>query len=63
MLALRSHLQALQGKALRNDVLITGTIKEDHTIGRIGVPRARALAAKKNGAVIFLVPRPEKRSR
>ena len=28
---------ALQGKTLRNDVLITGTIKEDHTMGRIGV--------------------------
>ncbi|MDP3105307.1 MAG: S16 family serine protease [Candidatus Methanoperedens sp.] len=49
-------MAAIQGKTLRNDVLITGTIREDHTIGRIGSPRAKALAAKENGAVMFLVP-------
>ncbi|MBU4076671.1 MAG: hypothetical protein KKI06_08190, partial [Euryarchaeota archaeon] len=49
-------MAAMQGKTLRNDVLITGTIREDHTIGRIGSPRAKALAAKENGAVMFLVP-------
>ncbi len=49
-------IAALQGKPLRNDVYITGTINEDHTIGRIGGARAKALAAKDNGAVLFLVP-------
>ena len=49
-------MAAMQGKTLRNDVLITGTIREDHTIGRIGSPRAKALAAKENGAVMYLVP-------
>ncbi len=50
-------IAALEGKALRNGVYITGTINEDHTIGRIGGARAKALAAKKNGAVLFLVPK------
>jgi len=50
-------IAALQGKSLRNDVYITGTINEDHTIGKIGGARAKALAAKERGAVLFLVPR------
>ncbi len=49
-------IAAIQGKKLRNDVYITGTIRGDHTIGRIGAPRAKALAAKEKGAVMFLVP-------
>ncbi len=53
-------MAAMQGKALRKDVLITGTIKEDHTIGRIGSVRAKGLAAKENGAVLFLVPETQK---
>lgn len=53
-------MAAIQDKILRNDVLITGTIREDHTIGRIGAPRAKALAAKENGAVLFLVPAGQK---
>ncbi len=53
-------MAALQGRVLKNDVLITGTIREDHTIGRIGAPRAKALAAKENGAVMFLVPAGQK---
>jgi predicted S18 family serine protease len=54
-------MAALQEKEIRKDVFITGTIREDHTIGRIGAPRAKALAAKENGAVIFLVPAGQKR--
>ena len=50
-------IAALQGKSFRNGVYITGTINEDHTIGRIGGARAKALAAKENGAVLFLVPK------
>ena len=53
-------MAAMQGKTLRKDVLITGTINFDHTIGRIGAARAKALAAKENGAVLFLVPMEQK---
>ncbi len=53
-------MAAMQERTIRNDVLITGTIREDHTIGRIGAPRAKALAAKQNGAVMFLVPAGQK---
>ncbi|MBU3966668.1 MAG: hypothetical protein KKG76_04720 [Euryarchaeota archaeon] len=49
-------IAAMQNKIIRNNIFITGTIREDHTIGRIGAPRAKALAAKENGAVMFLVP-------
>ncbi|NJD77128.1 MAG: hypothetical protein FIB08_08565 [Candidatus Methanoperedens sp.] len=49
-------IAALQGKTVRKDVLITGTIREDHSIGRIGAAREKALAAKDAGAVLFLVP-------
>lgn len=49
-------MAAMQNKTIRNNIFITGTIREDHTIGRIGAPRAKALAAKENGAVMFLVP-------
>lgn len=49
-------IAAIQGKTLRKDVLITGTINDDHTIGKIGAAREKALAAKENGAVLFLVP-------
>jgi uncharacterized protein len=53
-------MAAMQGKTLRKDVLITGTIKDDHTIGRIGAPKAKAIAAKDNGALMFLVPAGQK---
>jgi len=49
-------IAAIQGKTPRKDVLITGTINDDHTIGQIGSPRAKALAARDSGAVLFLVP-------
>ncbi len=47
---------AMQGKTMRKDVLITGTINDDHTIGQIGSPRAKGLATRDAGAVMFLVP-------
>ncbi len=53
-------MAAMQGKTLRKDVLITGTINFDHTIGRIGAARAKGLAAAENGAVLFLVPETQK---
>ncbi len=53
-------MAAMQNRTLRNDVFITGTIRQDHIIGRIGAPRAKALAAKESGAVMFLVPAGQK---
>jgi uncharacterized protein len=53
-------MAAIQNRALRDDVFITGTIRQDHTIGRIGAPRAKAIAALENGAVMFLVPEGQK---
>jgi uncharacterized protein len=55
-----SAMAAMVGKTLRKDVLITGTIREDHTIGRIGAARAKGLAARENGAILFLVPETQK---
>ncbi len=49
-------MAAMQGKTIRKDVLITGTINDDHSIGKIGAAREKALAAKESGAVLFLVP-------
>ena len=49
-------IAAMEGKAPRSDVLMTGTIREDHSIGQIGAPRAKGIAAKENGAKLFLVP-------
>lgn len=54
-------ISALEGKTLRDDVYITGTIRADHTIGRIGGARAKALAAEENGAVMILVPAGQQR--
>jgi predicted ATP-dependent protease len=49
-------IAAMQGKAIRKDVLITGTINDDHSIGKIGAAREKGLAAKESGAMLFLVP-------
>ena len=51
-----ASIAAMEGKSPRNDVLMTGTINEDHSIGKIGAPRAKGIAAKENGAKLFLVP-------
>lgn len=49
-------IAAMEDKAPKEDVLMTGTINEDHSIGRIGAPRAKGIAARDNGAKLFLVP-------
>ena len=49
-------IAAMQGKAPRKDVLMTGTINEDHSIGKIGAPREKGIAAREYGAKLFLVP-------
>ena len=49
-------IAAMKGIEPRQDVLMTGTISEDHSIGQIGAPRAKGIAARENGAKLFLVP-------
>ena len=49
-------IAAMMGKEPRKDVLMTGTINEDHSIGKIGAPRAKGIAAKEIGTKLFLVP-------
>jgi uncharacterized protein len=50
-------IAALKNEKIRNDVVITGTINEDGTIGEIGGVLEKAKAAKDVGAKLFLVPR------
>ncbi len=47
---------ALEGKTLNKEVMITGTINHDGTIGPVGEVLARAKASKDIGTKIFLVP-------
>jgi uncharacterized protein len=47
---------ALENKTLKNDIVITGTIEPDGTIGQVGGVLEKAKAAKDIGAKIFLVP-------
>ena len=49
-------IAALRNEKIRNDVVITGTINEDGTIGEIGGILEKAKAAKDVGAELFLVP-------
>jgi uncharacterized protein len=49
-------IAALENKTLKEDVIITGTVEEDGTIGEVGGVLEKAEAAKDVGAQIFLVP-------
>ncbi len=49
-------IAALDGRKVREDVAITGTIERDGSIGRIGAVYEKALAAERNGMSLFLVP-------
>lgn len=49
-------IAAMEGRNISKDVLITGTIEEFHTIGRVGAVREKAIAAKEWGAKRFIVP-------
>ena len=51
-----SVIAALENRTLPTDVMVTGTINDDGTIGRVGAIREKALAAKAAGATTFLVP-------
>jgi len=47
----------LIGEEPRRDVIITGTIQSDGTIGKVGEIIEKAIAAAKTGAIKFLVPK------
>lgn len=49
-------IAALENKNVNPDVMITGTINPDGTIGRVGGIDSKAQAAKEVGAKIFLIP-------
>lgn len=49
-------IAVLQNKTIPSDVMITGTINPDGTIGPIGSVLAKAKASKDVGAKLFLVP-------
>ena len=49
-------IAALKNENVRDDVIITGTVNEDGTIGQIGGVLEKAKAAKDIGAKLFLVP-------
>ncbi len=50
---------AVQNKTLRENVMITGTIEEDGSVGKVGGIIEKAAAAKAVGAKLFLVPKGE----
>ena len=52
-------IAALQNKTLPTDIMITGTIEEDGSIGKVGGVIQKAAAAKAIGAKLFLVPKGE----
>jgi len=49
-------IAAIEDKELKDDVLITGTINHDGSLGPIGGVLEKAEGAKKSGATTFLVP-------
>lgn len=49
-------IAVLEDKKLRNDTIITGTIEDNGTIGKVGGILAKAQAAKKEGYKRFLLP-------
>ncbi len=49
-------IAALEGRQIRSDVMITGTIEPDGSIGQVGEVLSKAQAAKELGATLFIVP-------
>ncbi|MDI6819859.1 MAG: hypothetical protein QMC89_03020 [Candidatus Hodarchaeaceae archaeon] len=47
---------AIEGVGVRGDVVITGTIREDHKVGEVGGIFEKARAVDEAGAALFLVP-------
>ena len=50
-------IAGLTGKEMDPSVLVTGTIKEDGTVGRVSAIEAKADAAEEHGAIVLLVPK------
>jgi len=50
-------IAAIENRQVKNNVIITGTVNADHTIGLIGGVYAKAEAAHGEGATLFLVPK------
>lgn len=51
-----SIVLALQNTTAPQNIMMTGTIREDGSIGPVGAVLEKATAAKEEGATIFLVP-------
>jgi uncharacterized protein len=49
-------IAALENKTLKNDIIITGTIEPDGSIGQVGGVLEKAQAASDVGISVFLVP-------
>jgi uncharacterized protein len=49
-------ISALEGRPLNESVMITGTIKEDGSIGKVGEVFEKSVAVKEANATLFLVP-------
>lgn len=47
---------AISGKNIRDDVIITGSVNEDGSIGPVSGLREKAVAAGESGYALFLVP-------
>ncbi len=54
-------IAAIEGKAVRGDAAITGTILHSGKIGEIGGVIEKATAAAENGLKLFVVPKGQKR--
>ena len=50
-------IAVMEGKRVKQDTAITGTIEEGGYIGEVGGVFEKAVAAEKNGITLFLVPR------
>jgi uncharacterized protein len=50
-------IAAIENRRVKDNVVITGTVQDDYTIGLIGGVYAKAKAAHDNGATLFLVPK------
>ena len=53
-------IAALEGKKVRQEVAITGTIEEEGHIGQVDAVFEKAVAAEKKGMKLFLVPKGQK---
>ena len=50
-------ISVLEQTPIKDNIMITGTIQKDGTIGPVSSIYEKAVAAKENGATLFLVPK------